>query len=911
MTKSLLVVFFIAVATLVVGASYFIYTQTQELSKAIEDFSKDERYDFLKELRTVSAELDTMENLVWNFVNSGEEVYLDELNLRSDSLTERIRDRKENDLKRSREVRNNLGDLERLVRERYKVLYELAQSPQPEVGYLILDSLALSIEQQVAKASEKKYLLKTRYKNASSQKPRRKNAPSSESASTSVSHDTATIQDDAELSPAEKRQSRRNERKARKSKEKKGGGLFSFLKRKEEKPELTEAETSAPVEDTLAFEEEEDEMTGLTYSFPPSLAKQNQQLAEARMGELMKIRDQARVISDSVGQTLWDQMDRVLQLSNEDQRLTGEVLTLIQNIEYKEISASEKDELEAVKSATEKTKNIRLVGILVLGVCVIMLGIIFRNLDRRRKLEEQVKKERDRAEQLAQVKQQFLANMSHELRTPMNAIIGFTEQLAHTPMNTRQQDYLRPIRHAADYLLSLLNDILDYSKIEAGKILLEEVAFSPQELIQEVEETFQQRATEKGINLEARIRGNLPDAFTGDPVRIKQMLFNLVSNAIKFTDQGGVLMEVEWREKDPNKGLTLKVEDTGVGIPQDKLESIFEDFTQADSSTTRRYGGTGLGLSITKSLVKLYDGNLRVKSREGQGTQVSIRLPLQLADAGDIPQEQAEHATALPVNLLHGYTFLVVDDEPFNRLLSQTILHKYQAEVFTANDGKEALEVLRREDISLVLMDLSMPVMDGFTATRHIREDLKSEVPIIALTATFTPEESREALTIGMNDLLLKPFKERMLMDKITDRLPAVTVLDSPPQQAEVDGIYAHFTDHSDKPYDLAEMFELANRDKGFMQNMIGLFFKTADTNLQVMEEALADKNWQEFGLRAHRLAPPCRHLGLSSLVDQLKSLELNAKEGQHLDTIPQRFETLKRDLTQIIQDIKTDMEYL
>jgi PAS domain S-box-containing protein len=374
---------------------------------------------------------------------------------------------------------------------------------------------------------------------------------------------------------------------------------------------------------------------------------------------------------------------------------------------------------------------------------------------------------REQAESSVNAKQTFLANMSHEIRTPMNAILGMTNQLGKTNLNKDQHFYLNTIHSAADNLLIIINDILDLSKIDAGKLTLENIGFEPKTVISRVMQVMVHRAEEKGLNfINSFCDARLSPILLGDPYRLNQVLLNLVSNAIKFTHKGDVDISCRVLADFPAKQtVQVTVADTGIGMDESFAKNLFDKFSQEDSSIMRKYGGTGLGMSISKELIDLMGGKINVTSKKGEGTSISIIIDFGKGTIDDMPfKEIVETDTSL----LKGKKILITDDNEMNQLVAATILLNYGAEITEAFNGAEAVEKIRETSFDIVLMDIQMPVMDGFEATKIIRESISKTLPIIALTANAINGDDQKCIAAGMNDYLSKPFEEAQLLNIIS-----------------------------------------------------------------------------------------------------------------------------------------------
>ncbi|MFN5295324.1 MAG: ATP-binding protein [Flavobacteriales bacterium] len=387
--------------------------------------------------------------------------------------------------------------------------------------------------------------------------------------------------------------------------------------------------------------------------------------------------------------------------------------------------------------------------------------IVVFDITTRKRLEQEMMEARKAAEAGLELRKTILANVSHELRTPVNAIVGMSSLLAGTNLNEEQKNYLKTMRFSSDGLLVLIDDLLDVSRIEAGKVELEEIDFSVHENFSELTKALRLRAEEKGLSFEWQLDERIAPRLLGDAHRLNQIVTNLIGNAIKFTPTGSVRLEITYvGDTNDSQDIRFSVIDTGIGIAAERQTAVFQAFAQEDNSTTRKYGGTGLGLSISKRIVEMMGGELVLNSEKNNGTTFSFQVRLKKAMLA--PPKKKEFNPNL-----EGARILLVEDNKVNQFLANALLKSWNAIVDISEDGEDAVNRMKNEAYDLVLMDLQMPIMDGFEATRCIRQELQSKIPIIGLSANALNGERERSLETGMDDYITKPFQPEALYEKI------------------------------------------------------------------------------------------------------------------------------------------------
>lgn len=501
---------------------------------------------------------------------------------------------------------------------------------------------------------------------------------------------------------------------------------------------------------------------------------------------------------------------------------------------------------------------------------------------------------------LQKAKEQFLANISHEIRTPINGIAGMAGLLSQNPSNEERETYLNAIKHSADNLKVIINDILDLAAIESGKLKFEKIAFNLTDLVPALVNTFAYQAKEKKLQLDYTIDSKLNRILLGDPVRLNQVLINLISNAVKFTHTGSIHINcsIERQQRD-TCWVRFEVSDTGVGIPSEKLTTIFESFSQADASVTRRYGGSGLGLTIVKQLVELQNGRITVRSEEHKGSTFITLIPYTIGKSASVVKTSQLDSAIFDNRSTRELDVLLVEDNDINRLYAKSILKNWECQVDIAENGLVAIEKVKNKLYDVVLMDVQMPVMDGYEATRTIRlmDSPKNSIPIVALTANATKKDIEKCMAAGMNDFLPKPFTPDDLHRKIIDELK-IKPSPKPKKTAE----------RKRTKMDLTYLRSISNNNEDFVKEMMQTFVQSIPGVLTEMKLCLSDGNWEKLSKLAHQIKPSFTLLGVHELKNTILFIEENGKNKTNLLELPKISSNFITTCESLVEDVTNDL---
>lgn len=535
----------------------------------------------------------------------------------------------------------------------------------------------------------------------------------------------------------------------------------------------------------------------------------------------------------------------------------------------------------------------------ILNYCIIF------DVTERKKIEEELKLAKEIAEEANHVKSFFISNVSHEIRTPLNAIIGLTDLIIEGEnLSEKQMENMKSIKYSSDHLLGVINDVLDFSKLEAGKVELENTEFDLYTLISESIKTFEFKVKEKNITINSEIDTTIPPVLKGDPSRLRQVLLNLISNAVKFTSEGHIDVQVKLLKLNTEKTeLRFSVSDTGIGIPEDKQKELFQNFTQASSDTARKYGGTGLGLSICKKIIELQNGEIGLKSIKGMGSTFWFTLSFDVSDRSFMPDMSK---VGQRIRDLKGIRILLVEDDQMNQYVMKQIIGKWQAAMEIAHNGLEALTKLEKNEYDVVLMDLHMPELNGYETARLIREKkakvINPEVPILALTADVTTETRQKVKEAGMNDFITKPSEQDIMYEKIVMAISnsKTSFVEKKEGNAEIQPKESPESIEKSKIRVRKSLEDIFDEDLEGTISLISRFLKEIPRTILGVNEALFEQDYNTVNKLVHKIKPGYSYMGFSEVSDKISRIQ----ELTHSKSNLQELEVLCKELDEDSRNI-------
>jgi signal transduction histidine kinase/HPt (histidine-containing phosphotransfer) domain-containing protein len=531
-----------------------------------------------------------------------------------------------------------------------------------------------------------------------------------------------------------------------------------------------------------------------------------------------------------------------------------------------------------------------------IGLSISKALIVFEN---QKTFEDNLTEAKLKAEKLVRLRQDFLANMSHEIRTPMNAIIGFTDIVLENELTFLVRDKVEKIKQSGENLLVIINDILDLTKIETGKLGVEKINFSLEKVLDNVMNQLETIANDKKVRLVFNKDLDVPENLNGDPVRLYQILTNLLDNAIKFTEKGFVELRVKIPDcRGGNSKIQFEIEDTGIGIPLSKQERIFDSFAQASVTTTRKFGGTGLGLSICKKLVHLLGGEIWLNSEKNVGSTFFFTI----SSASVLGILETEKSKIEDFNI-EDTLVLLVEDNMMNRELTSHFLKEWGVKYDVAENGELGLHKVNEKNYDIILMDLSMPKMNGYEATKKIRsfKNAKACVPILAMTANAFKDDIDKCFEVGMNDHISKPFKSRELKSKIFHLVDRTKKLKAPPESM----LNASNQKKEEPLFSLDLLKEMGGDNQVFIEEMVKIYSTQSPITLEKLSEAV--ESWEIEGIKnaAHKLRSPSALMGISEAVELAEFIEMHASNEEKLEAVKGAAEKLNMLINKVVLEIK------
>lgn len=541
---------------------------------------------------------------------------------------------------------------------------------------------------------------------------------------------------------------------------------------------------------------------------------------------------------------------------------------------------------------------------------VVGFHAVARDITAARSIQEELRDAKEQAEQSVKARQLFLANMSHEIRTPLNAILGMSQLLEKTRLDSKQLDYLDAIYCSSEGLMSVIDDLLDISMIESGKLEFESIPFNPYGLFEKLLNAMEHKAYQRDNLIERDIQLDPNLWLIGDPTRFHQVARNLVDNAVKFTENGTIKVTCTALTSGQQCTLTTSISDTGIGIEKENMEVIFDAFNQTDDSFSRKYEGTGLGLTISQQVLSRLGGSIDVSSEVGKGSTFSFTIDFTVNPVGSQPDAKKKEPSHFN---FEGMKALIVEDHDLNQIMARSVLEAEGIIVDTAENGEVGVAKIKINRYDFVLMDIQMPVMDGMEATRIIREELNLDVPIIALTANALKGNREKYLAAGMNEFLAKPYKgldlKRTIATVFSNSFPKVASRTNPNPTTAQHNLETQTTVPAKEKFDLSLVYQSAYGNRDFVVKMIEIFLVETPEALLNIRSLIQEKNWDELRQVSHKLKSSVKLMGVHLAIPDVTNIELYALERKNLDKLPILLERADENLTAALLDLAEEME--